>query len=333
MKFRILKLILWIIAISSFFFHKNYKEVAEFKLETNIDYTVEKWNNFKSTLQEIGKFDDLYIRFYLKNNSIKWNLITGNYSFQKWQTLPEIIQILQTWPKLTFDKLRIAEGWNIYDIDYYLAEKNLIKKWDFIKESTNVWYYTKDFPFLRETISLEWFLYPDTYFINPSNFSLQGFTKTLLNNFYNRVFEWTDLKLKTAEEIVGIINLASIVDKEANHNTRDEEKMIAGILKKRLDNNWFIWADITACYAYELTSYDCKMNLSRYIYEKNDYNTRTKKWLPLTPILNPRIESIEAVLNPIESDYWFYLHDSSTWKIYYAKTNEEHNSNRYNIIK
>lgn len=71
-----------------------------------------------------------------------------------------------------------------------------------------------------------------------------------------------------------------------------------------------IWADITACYNYELTEKECKISVSKYISAKNDYNTRTKTWLPKTPILNPRVNSIVAALNPIQTNYWFYLHDN-----------------------
>lgn len=94
-----------------------------------------------------------------------------------------------------------------------------------------------------------------------------------------------------------------------------------------------LWADATACYSYKLTSNECKMNLSNYIYQKNEYNTRMMTWLPKTPISNPSIDTILSVKNYKKSPYYYYLHDTSNWKIYYAKTLEEHNINKSKYIK
>ena len=89
-----------------------------------------------------------------------------------------------------------------------------------------------------------------------------------------------------------------------------------------------LWADITVCYPYELIAEECKMNISKYIYERNDYNTRTMLWLPKTPIWNPSLETIKATLYDEDSLYYYYLHDTKTWQIYYWKTNEDHEQNK-----
>jgi UPF0755 protein len=38
------------------------------------------------------------------------------------------------------------------------------------------------------------------------------------------------------------------------------------------------------------------------------------------------LESLQAVIYPEESDYWYYLHDPSG-TVHYAATIEEHNAN------
>jgi UPF0755 protein len=60
---------------------------------------------------------------------------------------------------------------------------------------------------------------------------------------------------------------------------------------------------------------------------KNPYNTRQVGWLPPTPIGNPNIVAIQAVLFPKQTSYLFYLHDNQGW-IHYAETNEGHNRNK-----
>jgi UPF0755 protein len=123
-----------------------------------------------------------------------------------------------------------------------------------------------------------------------------------------------------------LLNLASIVEKEEKN--KEERATVAWILKKRLDNDWNIGADITVCYPHKLTGEECKMVVSKYIREKSEYNTRTMIWLPKTPIWNPSFDSINATLNYNRTDFWFYLHNVSTWKIYYASSNAEHESNK-----
>jgi UPF0755 protein len=67
------------------------------------------------------------------------------------------------------------------------------------------------------------------------------------------------------------------------------------------------------CYGLQVSSNQCK----NYLYNKylqdfnNKYNTRARKKLPPTPVANPTIESIKAVLYPIKNNYWYYLHDKN----------------------
>ena len=60
--------------------------------------------------------------------------------------------------------------------------------------------------------------------------------------------------------------------------------------------------------------------------ECNAYNTRGNcfQGLPVGPISNPSISSIEAALNPATSDYYYFVADSSK-KVYFNKTLTEHN--------
>jgi len=79
-------------------------------------------------------------------------------------------------------------------------------------------------------------------------------------------------------------------------------------------------ADASVCYPYALTSEECKMVVSKYIAEKNDYNTRTMLGLPATPITNPSAETIFATIKSEETPYYFYLHGSDG-VIHYAIDN------------
>ena len=67
--------------------------------------------------------------------------------------------------------------------------------------------------------------------------------------------------------------------------------------------------------------------------ECNNYNTRcvTFKGLPISPIDNPSIESIKAVLNPKKEKYYYFVADKNR-KVYFSKTLTEHN-NTINKLK
>ncbi len=75
------------------------------------------------------------------------------------------------------------------------------------------------------------------------------------------------------------------------------------------------------------------MVITKYIREKSEYNTRTMQGLPKTPIWNPQFSSINAVINPNNTEFWFYLHNTNSGKIYYWKTNAEHEANKKYLYK
>ena len=59
---------------------------------------------------------------------------------------------------------------------------------------------------------------------------------------------------------------------------------------------------------------------------ESDYNTYTNGGLPVGPIANPGRAAIEAVLNPAETDYLYFVAAGNGGHAF-AKTLDEHNSN------
>ena len=58
----------------------------------------------------------------------------------------------------------------------------------------------------------------------------------------------------------------------------------------------------------------------------SEYNTHTNGGLPVGPITNPGRASIEAVLNPAQSKYLYFVADGKGGHAF-ARTLDEHNSN------
>ncbi|MBU0667942.1 endolytic transglycosylase MltG, partial [Patescibacteria group bacterium] len=166
---------------------------------------------------------------------------------------------------------------------------------------------------------LEGYLFPDTYFIDPLNFYSENLIQLMLENFERKIGE--DLKKEATRSISDIVTMASIVEKEVR--TKKDIPIVAGILWKRLDNSWLLGADATILYLKDDRSIDYQD-----LKEDSPYNTRVKGGLPPGPISNPGLESLKAALNPQDSPYWYYLTTPDTGEVIYAKTNDEHNSNK-----
>jgi UPF0755 protein len=135
----------------------------------------------------------------------------------------------------------------------------------------------------------------------------------MLTRFQYKVIDSGIISDMGSIEILDIITMASIVQKEANKADNPEEiAIIAGILKKRVDEGWQIGADATVCYAFEVATQDCSpREVLQYLYDDNAYNTRVIAGMPKGPIANPEAEVIEATINSQSSAYYFYLHDTS----------------------
>ncbi len=206
-------------------------------------------------------------------------------------------------------KITIPEGFNRFQIADRLAE--LLPNFN-----VNL--------FLEKTENLEGTLFPETYFFmldDDPNTVVEKMTNTFEEKISENFKE--ESKEKTWKDT---LILASIVEKEVRGET--DKKIVAGIFQNRLKIGMALQADSTLAYvtgkdSLSLTSADLKL--------KNEYNSYTNKGLPPTPIGNPGIEAIEAVLNPTPNNYLYFLTDKSG-DVYYAKTFEEHKRNKVNYL-
>jgi len=55
------------------------------------------------------------------------------------------------------------------------------------------------------------------------------------------------------------------------------------------------------------------------------YNLYQNRGFGPGPFNNPSQQAIEAVLNPIENDYYYFVADIDTQEVFYAETLDEHN--------
>lgn len=256
---------------------------------------------------------------YIRQKNLDAKIKSGRFILQKNFSLEKIVSLL-TNTSLDNSSITIIEGWTIADIDRKMTEMKLIKKGEFIQCAKNCDY--KNYPFLNNISNIEGFLFPDTYFIEPKTFTSQDFIHKMFDNFQEKLKKIEKKgAISTKYSLYEKIIMASILEKEVR--TNQDKSIVAGILWKRLENNWTLGADATLLYFTQkntITSADLELNSS--------YNTRKYQGLPPTPISNPGLKSITAAFFPKESPYWFYLTKLDTGEVVYAVTNEEHNMNK-----
>lgn len=293
--------------------------------------TISEGESINSITQELKDKNlissKLLFENYLSSTNLDSKIQIGEFSITEGMTYEEISNIITNVEFANREKVTIPEGLKISQIDSNLAEKNLINNGEFTKFAKN---FTIDHPITQyiPTNSLEGFLFPDTYFVDPASFSNEYLAKKMLDNFQNKLpKDWKEKADKLPEtDLYSIINMAAILEREVL--SPKDKAIVAGILWKRYENDWRIDADAALLYEKNDNS------ITRADIESNSpYNLRKFKGLPPTPIANPGLESIVATLNPIPSDYWFYITTLDTGEVIYAKTNDEHNSNKFKYLR
>jgi UPF0755 protein len=174
--------------------------------------------------------------------------------------------------------------------------------------------------FAREARVHEGYLFPDTYFFLPT--ATSGEVVRVLRDTFDEKTAGLATSATGTPSFEDVVIMASLLEEEAK--TFEDKQIVAGILWKRLREGQRLQVDAPFIYligkaSHELTVDDLALD--------SPYNTYLYEGLTPTPISNPGLESIKAALEPVETEYWFYLSDSEG-RIHYAKTFEEHKANK-----
>ncbi len=256
----------------------------------------------------------------------------GVYLLDSGQSARRIIDILTGGPKEI--TAVIAPGMTLREMDDYLSSIKIIKKGELI--TFNLDKIKSKYQFLASVKSLEGFLFPDTYQFFAASDPADVVDK-ILDNFrekalpsFSSVFSNND---KFSEKLI----LASLLEKEVVDYK--DKQIVAGILEKRIAAGMPLQIDATVIYAvcggrFKTGNGGCGISRASGDFKiDSPYNTYKYKGYPPAPISNPGIDSINAALNPIKSNYWFYLSDLNTKKTIFAKTLDEQNNNMVKYLQ
>lgn len=233
----------------------------------------------------------------------------GDYLLSSASSTSEIISELVAGQRREVE-VRIPDGASVYLIDKILSDAGVLPEGKFLE-------YVLSLPEIAEGK-----LFPDTYRFFQGSSPEEVFRK-MNDNFRQRGLPEDD-----------ILILASLLEKEVPDS--NERRIVAGILKKRLAAGIPLQVDATICYlkqrlsgryvpCYPLSEADFKID--------SPYNTYLVRGLPPGPIGSPGLDAIQAAMEPVDSPYWFYLSDPETNKTIFAKTFEEHATNRVKYLK
>lgn len=131
-----------------------------------------------------------------------------------------------------------------------------------------------------------------------------------------------DLPLADAQEM---LVLASIIEKETG--VPDERRQVASVFVNRLKNGMRLQTDPSVIYGVTRGKEVLDRGLrASELRTATPFNTYTIKGLPPTPIANPGRASIEAAVNPAQTDFIYFVADGSGGHAF-ATTLEQHNIN------
>ncbi len=171
----------------------------------------------------------------------------------------------------------------------------------------------------------EGYLFPDTYSFD-KNVDITTIISTMRANFdkkYATIPSGTKSGLSKSQ----IVTIASIVEREAKFP--QDRPLVASVIFNRISSGMPLQVDATVQYAlgYQagqnswwkkaVTLDDLKID--------SPYNTYLNTGLPPGPISNPGLEALKAVINAPQTNYVYYVSDSSG-NTHYEVTSDQHDA-------
>lgn len=259
-------------------------------------------------------------------------IFPGDITLQASMGYPDIIEKLATQrKKLKTVNVTITEGMNLLEVANLLEKNKVCKAEDFLFE------FNKDqgFDFEKELnvskdafYKMEGYFYPETYnfYVDDTAYNV---TKIVREQFQNVLNADIMSQVKANKlSLNQIITLASIVQMEAANEK--EMPKVASVFINRLNNPDVypnLQSNTTDKYIEKVIKKKAIDATSAEHYTAV-YDTYKCTGLPVSPICNPGLAAIKAVLNPAKTDYYYFCNNLATGETFYARTDAEHEVNK-----
>lgn len=318
------------------FYNINMAKVSNDNTLKEVTIKAGSINSIANTLKENNLIKNITIFKVYTRLTNKTNLKAGTYNFSEAMGVKKIVSLLEE-GKTNENNITFKEGINVRGIAKLISKKTnnsydsiitVMNDNNYIDELiSKYWFLTNDIKNKNIYYPLEGYLFPDTYNVMKDT-DIKDIIAKMLDETDNKLSKYKDSITNNKLSIHEIITLASVVELEVAN--KDDRKSVAGIFLNRLDSKYFptLGSDATSYYGAKIDDWSTNRLTSVELNDcSNKYNTRCayNKGLPVGPIGNPSIESIEAVLNPEKHNYYYFVNDCKG-KLYMSKNETEHNN-------
>ncbi|WP_342581548.1 endolytic transglycosylase MltG [Ureibacillus sp. FSL W7-1570] len=295
-------------------------------------------SNISKILEKSGIIKDATIFKYYAKFKNQSNFQAGNYTMTPSMTLDEILESLKTGkvyrePVMT---ITVPEGMTLEQIGKIVEKRTKYTKEQFMERvnskefienvmSTYPELFTDEILNGNIRYPLEGYLFPATYSFYDENVSLDDIILPMIDKTNSVIGEYKSLLAEKEMTVHELLTFASLLEEEATEKT--DRETIASVFYNRLEIGMPLQTDPSVLYA-------LGGHKERVLYEdlkvQNPYNTYVNPGLPPGPIANAGVVSIEAALNPTDTEYLYFLADKEG-NNHFAKSFEEHlqNKNQY----
>lgn len=297
------------------------------------------------TLKENNLIKNVQIFKIYTRLTNKTNLKAGIYNMSEDMGVEKIVKLLEEGSTYNPDEISITfkEGINIRTVAKLISENtnntyedviSLMDDTEYINSLIDkYWFLTENIKNTNIYYPLEGYLFPNTYRFTNKDVSIKDIFEKMLDETDNRLSKYKKEIDKSNLNIHELITLSSIVELEgANAGDR---KGVAGVFYNRLNSSGYptLGSDATTYYGSKIDDWTVSLTYRELNDCTNKYNTRCNlnTGLPVGPICNPSIESIESTIDPEKHDYYYFVADCKG-VVYMTKTPSEH-TNIINKLK
>lgn len=347
----VLILLLLGIGITGFFAYRYVASALQPVDAKNTKYVTVKIPTGSSTkeigtvLEKAGLIKNAQIfSYYAKFNNYA-DFQSGYYNLQKSMNLDAIAKKLQqggtdTPQDPSMEKLTIPEGYTIEQIAKMIAKlkKNKLSSEAFLKKIQDDNFITQEaakYPKLLENLAkkesgvkyrLEGYLFPATYNVTDST-TAETLIDQMLAAMDKTMSRYYDVLVTKNLTVHDVLTIASLVEKEGS--TDQDRKNIASVFYNRLNQNMPLQSNIAILYAQGKLGQKTTLSEDAAIDTNIDspYNVYKNTGLMPGPVDNPSLSAIEATVNPVKTDYLYFVANTETGKVYFATTYAEHEKN------
>ena len=227
---------------------------------------------------------------------------TGRYTFEPGADSEVILQKLTAGEAAPMIAITVPEGLTIQETARAVAEDSGVpaSKFEEAARRTDYGYAFLDHPGIKST---EGYLFPAKYEFEKGVTARQVVDR-LLGQYLleTQNLDFADAKQRLNLTEYQLVTVASLIEKEAA--TPGEKPIIASVIYNRMHRDTPLQIDATIQYALKKP----KENLSLAdLRIDSPYNTYENEGLPPGPICSPSLESLQAAMNPKDTNYLYYV--------------------------